>query len=54
MAIEEPQFSIVRDPKNPKLWAYEELYHWKRGKIVGGFRSSKDARRAFERAKKAQ
>jgi hypothetical protein len=51
MSIEVSQFRIIPDPKNPKLWAYEPLAHASRVEPVGGFRSAKEARRAFNRVK---
>lgn len=64
MAIEEPQFRIIRDPKNRQKWAYERLVkredkHRLFGgaqpttAIVGGFSTAQAAKAAFDRAKKA-
>jgi hypothetical protein len=52
MSIETNQFRIIPDPKNPKLWAYEPLAHHQKLETTGGFRSAKEARRAFEKAKR--
>jgi hypothetical protein len=49
MAYERPQFRIIPDPKDPSLWAYERLAHDRIVEPVGGFRTPKEARKAFER-----
>lgn len=53
MSIEVAQFRIISDPQDSRKWAYETLLHDRSGKIVGGFRTAKDARRAFERTRKS-
>lgn len=53
MSVETSQFRIIADPKNPKLWAYEPLAHHAHLPIVGGFRTAKEARKAFERLRAA-
>lgn len=53
MTIEAPRFRIVHDPSNRRLWAYVPMDGFRELPAVGGFKSPKDARRAFERASKA-
>lgn len=43
------QYRIVRDPRNPKLWAYEVLEHDRYCEPVGGFQTQKKAKRAAKR-----
>jgi hypothetical protein len=47
MLPQEMPFKIIPDPANPALWAYEL-----NGKVVGGFKSSKLARQACDRARR--
>jgi|GEM_PF-5563301 len=54
MAIEWPQFRILPDPDNAKLWAYELLEHASRNAVVGGFRTPQEARKAVDRARKVK
>ena len=54
MSIEAAQFRIIPDPQDRSKWAYENLLHDRLDKIVGGFRTAKDARRAFERTRKSK
>lgn len=52
MVIETHRFRIIRDPANSRLWAYEFFDGLRTVEPVGGFKSPKDARRAFERSSK--
>lgn len=47
MAIEVERFRIVKDPKQAGKWAYQLNGSIE---VVGGFRSSQEARKACDRA----
>jgi len=53
MLVQTQPYRIVPDPKNPNKWAYQIVSGLTVIKTVGGFKSSKDAKRAYDRARKS-
>jgi hypothetical protein len=51
MIAQEQNYRIVPDPANPKLWAYQVMQGVTVIKTVQGFKSSKDAKRAYDRSR---